>query len=117
MGKSRSFARAPAAAENDVKVLMSRDLQRDLGEWASKGYVPIGGAEFVARGSQGIGQEARAQADAVGASVVLFTLLPAKLKSIRRKSDGSIDLSSVMAYPPAYLSPRGYYVVTALFLA
>jgi hypothetical protein len=83
--------------QNDIQVLISRDLEYDLVQWVGPDYARIGTAEFVARGSQGIGEEARLQAALVGASVVLFQTTPAKLRAIRRRPDGSIDLSSVLA--------------------
>jgi|SRR5882757_3431583 len=109
--------RGKPVPQNDIQVLISRDLEYDLVQWVGPDYARIGTAEFVARGSQGIGEEARLQAALVGASVVLFQTTPAKLRAIRRRPDGSIDLSSVLGNPPASLSPRGYYVVRALFLA
>ena len=103
--------------EHEAQVLIAPDLDRGVKEWRKKGLVPIGTAEFVARGDAGVGENARAQAAVVGASVVLFRPLPAKLKSIRRKANGAIDLDPVLADPPAQQSPRSYYVINAVFLS
>ena len=110
-------ATTPPVDEGNVQVLHSRDLPSDLTKWLKDGFSLIGTAEFVGRGNQGVGREARAQAAVVGASVVLFRPTPAKLKAIRRNSDGTIDLEAVLADPPAGLSARGYYVVQSMFLS
>jgi len=73
-----------------VQVQPSRDLSADLWRLKATGLLPIGSAEFVGRGSMGMGFEARKQAAAIGASVVLFRLTPAKIKTIRRGPDGAI---------------------------
>ena len=100
-----------------VQVQPSRDLSADLWRLKATGLLPIGSAEFVGRGSMGMGFEARKQAAAIGASVVLFRLTPAKIKTIRRGPDGAIDLEPVLADPPASMSSRSYYVVQSFFLA
>jgi hypothetical protein len=100
----------------DVQIAMTKDIARDQKLWEEKQYQRIGSVEFVAKGNLSVGVAARAQASAVGATLVLFSLWPAKLKAIRRKDDGSIDIDAVIADPPASLSPRGYYVVRAAFL-
>ena len=105
-----------AASLEDIQVLMSKDLGKDLKAWEERQYERIGTVEFVGKGNLGIGTEARTQAKTVGATVVLFRLWPAKLKAIRRTEDGSIDIDAVVADPPAGLSPRGYYVLRAAFL-
>jgi len=110
-------ARTTSVDVDKVEVQMSRDLPAELGRRKSAGFLPIGTAEFVGRGSMGVGLEARTQAAKVGASLVLFRLTPAKVKAIRRNPDGTIDLESVLADPPASMSPRGYFVVQSYFLA
>ena len=112
----KSTATAPES-QSSIQVLHSRDLPSDLGKWLKDGFLLIGTAEFVGRGNQGVGREARAQAAVVGASVVLFRPTPARLKAIRRNSDGTIDLEAVLAAPPTTLSARGHYVVQAMFLS
>ena len=107
-----------ATVEADkVKVQLSRDLSTDLESMKNEGLFPVGTAEFLGRGNMGVGLEARTQAAKEGASVVLFRLIPAKLKAIRRSLDGAIDLEAVLADPPASMSPRGYFVVQSFFLA
>ena len=101
---------------DDVLVVMSKDLQNDVSAWEEKHFERIGMAEFAAKGDCGVGAEARVQAQSVGATLVLFSIWPVKLKSIRKAADGSIDIASVVANPPAGLSPRGYYVLKAEFL-
>lgn len=116
LGHSVSVSSTPTDASL-VRVEMSRDLEADVEKMKSEGFVPMGKAEFVGRGNLGLGHEARTQAARVGAAAVLFRLTPAKLKAIRKTQDGAIDLSAVLANPPASLSPRGYYVVQSVFLA
>jgi hypothetical protein len=75
-------------------------------------------SEFVDRGNRmGVSHDARLQAAAIGASLVWFSSTPAKLRAIKRRRNGTINMASVLADPPASLSPRGYYVVRAVFLA
>jgi hypothetical protein len=107
---------APVDAEA-VQVLMSADLQAEVAKYLSQGFVQIGSAQFVGRGNQGVGREARAQAAKVGAAVVLFTLVPCKLRAVRKGADGQIDIQALQADPPAGLSPKGYSVLTSAFLA
>ena len=100
-----------------VELQMSKDLPADLDRRRNSGFIPIGTSEFVGRGNMGVGIEARTQAARVGASLVVFRLTPAKLRAIRRDPDGAIDMESVLADPPAYMSPRGYFVLQSYFLA
>ena len=102
--------------KNDIKVLISRNLDREIELWMNKGFFRLGSAEFVAKGSQSVGAPAREQASLVGATVVVFNTIPAKLKSIIKNEDGSINIPAVIADPPISKSPRGYYVVKAVFL-
>jgi hypothetical protein len=111
-----SVAITPADA-GLVQVQTSRDLDADVEKMKSEGFVPVGTAEFVARGSLGLGREAGTEAVRVGATAVVFRLVPAKLGAIRKTQDGAIDLKAVLADPSASLSPRGYYVVQSVFLA
>lgn len=101
---------------DDVQVAITKDIARDQKSWEEKQYQRIGSVEFVAKGNLSLGAAARTQASLVGATLVLFSLWPAKLRSIRRKEDGSIDIDAVVADPPAGLSPRGYYVLRAVFM-
>ncbi len=108
----------PPIRPGDVKVRYSQDLAGDLKAWENDGYKRIGSAEFVDRGNRmGISREASAQGAAVGASLVIFQATPAKLRAIRRDASGAIDMSPVLADPPTSASPRGYYVIHAVFLA
>ena len=103
---------------DEVKVRYSQSLSTDLATWTREGYNRIGSAEFVDRGNRmGVGHEAAVQAASVGASVVLFCATPAKVRAIRRTKKGNIEMKSVLDDPPASPSPRGYYVVRAIFLA
>ena len=102
----------------DVHFQPTRDIENERATWEQKGYERVGWCEFADKGARmGISHLAREQAAAVGASVVLFQSTPAKVRSIRKGPDGRIDMSLVHADPPASLSPRGTYVVHAVFLA
>lgn len=111
---SRTLLRVP---QEDVHVLMCADLDAEVERYRSTGLHPVGTAQFVGKGNQGVGQEAREQAAIVGASVVLFSLVPCKLRAIRKAADGRIDMNAVRADPPASLSPRGHSVLSSVFLA
>jgi hypothetical protein len=101
-----------------VQALFSKDISGDSVHWERQAHVRLGSCEFVEKGSRmGISYLAREQAASVGASIVLFQFTPAKVRAIRRGEDGRIDMSSVRADPPASLSPRGTYVVQAVFMA
>jgi hypothetical protein len=109
--------RQPAVPIDQIEVFMSNKLDSEVAEYEKKGFRTIGTAAFVGRGNQGVGLEARTQAHAVGAALVLFSLTPAKLKTIQRNHQGQIDFDAVLADPPAGFSPRGYSVLRAFFLA
>lgn len=102
---------------HNVEVRSSPNLPAETEQRIANGFTLIGTAEFVGRGNLGVGQEARIQAAKVGAATVLVRVTPAKLKAIQKRADGTIDMQSVLADPPAYLSPKGYFVVQANFLA
>ena len=111
-------AARPARVRSEViQVLMCTDLDAEVAKYSAQGFFPIGSAQFVGKGNQGVGREARDQAARVGAALVLFTLVPCKLRAIRKTADGQIDMRAVRADPPAGLSPKGYSVLTATFLA
>lgn len=110
------FAPASLEVHREVQVLMARELDQEVQENCNSGYSVVGWAEFVGKNDLGVGAEAREQAGRVGATMVLFKLWPAKLRAVRYLPDGSIDLASVLADPPANLSPKGYSVVKAAFL-
>ena len=99
-----------------IQVLICDDLDAEVEKYRSSGLYPVGTCQFVGKGNQGIGREARDQAATVGAALVLFTLVPCKLRSIRTTPDGHIDMDAVREDPPASLSPRGYSVLTSVFL-
>jgi len=107
---------ANAVQADNVQVRMSRNLDGDLSAWREKGLKPIGEAEFVAKGDHGVAEEARAQAARVGANLVLFSIWPTKLRAVKHKPDGSIDIAGVLSDPAASLSPKGYFVMKAIFL-
>ncbi|MCV2360390.1 hypothetical protein LNV08_15545 [Paucibacter sp. TC2R-5] len=109
-----ALAATPLAA---VQVLMCADLQAEVAKYTGLGFLQIGSAQFVGRGGQGVGREAREQATKVGAALVLFTLVPCKLRAVRKTADGQIDMQAVRADPPSSLSPKGYSVITSAFLA
>ena len=109
--------RQHAVPIDQIEVFMSNKLDSEVAEYEKKGFRTIGTAEFVGRGNQGVGLEARAQAHAVGAALVLFSLTPAKLRAIRKNHQGPIDFDAVLADPPTGYSPRGYSVLRAFFLA
>jgi hypothetical protein len=112
----RDASEKPKASAGEAQVLMSKDLDHECEAWQGKQYVRVGTAEFVAKGNHGVGAEARTQAGVCGATLVLFSLVPAKVRAVKRKPDGSINLAAVLADPPAGLSPRGHYVVRAVFM-
>jgi hypothetical protein len=104
--------------EDIVQVRYSQDLAAEVKKSEKQGYRRMGSSEFVDRGNRmGVSNDARLHAAAIGASLVLFSSIPAKLRAIKRRRNGTIDISSVLADPPAAPSPRGYYVVQAAFLA
>lgn len=107
---------AHSVQADEVQVLMSKDLDSDIKEWQEKELELIGRAEFAGKGNHGVGVEACAQAVRVGATLVLFSLWPAKFRAIKHLADGSIDMAAVLADPPAYLSPKGYFVLKAVFM-
>ena len=53
----------------------------------------------------------------VGAALVLYRITPARQRAVRRLPDGRIDMDAVRADPPAGMSPGGYSVTQAVFLA
>jgi hypothetical protein len=110
---SRPLVRVPV---ENIQVLMCADLDAEVEKYRSTGLYPVGTAQFVGKGNQGIGQEAREQAAVVGAALVLFSLVPCKLRAIRKTADGRIDMDAVRADPPASLSPHGHSVLTSVFL-
>jgi hypothetical protein len=111
---SRALVRVPV---EDIQVLMCVDLDAEVQKYMTTGLCTVGTAQFVGKGNQGIGREAREQAAIVGAALVLFSLVPCKLRAIRKPAEGRIDMNAVLADPPASLSPRGYSVLTSVFLA
>lgn len=109
---------SPKTVDGDaVQVLMCTDLEAEVGKYSSQGFVQVGHAQFVGKGNLGVRREACEQAVKVGASVVLFTLVPCKLRSIRKDPNGEIDMRAVLADPPSSLSPKGHSVLTSAFLA
>ena len=100
-----------------IQVLMCADLDAEVAKYSNQGFFQLGSAQFVGKGNEGVGREARDQAARVGAALVLFTLVPCKLRAVRKAPNGQIDMQAVRADPPAGLSPRGYSVLTAAFLA
>ena len=111
---SGALVRAPL---EDIQVLMSADLDVEVEKYRGAGLYPVGTAQFVGKGNHGIGLEAREQAAIVGAALVLFSLVPCKLRAIRKTTDGRIDMDAVRADPPAGFSPRGHSVLSSVFLA
>jgi hypothetical protein len=100
----------------EARIQMARDLDSEVSEFREHGHEVVGWCEFVAKGFLGVGAEARDQAKQIGATVVLFGLWPAKLRAVKYREDGSIDLAAVAADPPAAPSPRGHFVIRAVFL-
>jgi len=109
-----SATRVPVDA---IQVLMCTDLEAEVSKYASQGFFPIGSAQFVGKGNHGVSREAREQAAKVGAALVLFTLVPCKLRALRKTIDGKLDMQAVRADPPLGFSPKGYSVLTSTFLA
>ena len=107
----------PPIPEHAIEVRFSQDLATDVSASLKEGYQRIGTSEFVDRGNRmGVSTDARAHGATVGASLVWFSAIPAKLRAVRRRANGRIDMSCVLADPPASPSPRGYYVVQAVFM-
>ena len=116
-GSRPSRAMGQAQPES-IEVRHCIDLEGDLAGLKCEGFQVLGTSEFVERGNRmGISHYARLHASSVGASLVLFQFLPAKLRAVRYLSNGTIDISSVREDPPASLSPRGYFVARSAFLA
>ena len=107
-----------AIANGDaIQVLICTDLKAEVGKYSSQGFIQVGHAQFVGKGNLGVHREAREQAVKVGASVVLFTLVPCKLRAIRKDPSGEIDMQAVLDDPPSRISPTGHSVLTSAFLA
>lgn len=102
--------------KQDIRVLMSTRLDQEVAQKREEGFELVGSVEFAAKGDCGVAAEASDQAARVGASLVLFSIWPAKFRAIKRLPDGSIDLAAVLADPPAALTPKGYFVLKAAFL-
>jgi hypothetical protein len=119
IAQPRAPKRAPSQSITvPVQVAFSPTLDADLAKWQRSGYSCIGLSDVVSKaGTQGVSHQLEEQARRVGAQVVLFCVWPAKLKSVRRDANGTIDLEAVATDPPASFSPRGYAVARALFLA
>jgi hypothetical protein len=100
----------------DIQVLMSTRLDHEVAEKCAQGFELLGWAEFAEKGDCGVGAEASDEAARVGASLVLFSIWPAKFRAIKHLPDGSIDLAAVLADPPAALTPKSYFVLKAAFL-
>jgi hypothetical protein len=56
-----------------VQVFGSADMERDIWDWAAKGYIPVGQASFSGSGNYITVEDAKVQAKAVGAHVVLMS--------------------------------------------
>ncbi len=113
-------SRRPLAIPHDsyIEVLWSTVLEDDLEQRKAAGFAILGLADVISKANAPLAEEKMAeQARSVGASLVLFCIWPAKLKSIRREKNGEIDLWGVVNDPPASFSPRSYSVVRAVFLA
>jgi hypothetical protein len=115
--KRGAAGQSEIVALDRAEFVYSQDLRADIKKWQRKGCYRIGSSEYVERGNRmGISHDARAHALAIGASVVVVESTPAKLRAIRRTAKGTIDMATVLADPPAVATPRGYYVVRAIFM-
>jgi hypothetical protein len=86
--------------EDTVQVRYSQDLAAGIKQFKKQGYRCIGNSEFVDRGNRmGVSDDARVHAAAIGASLVLFSSTPAKLRAIKRRRNGTINMSSVLIDP------------------
>ena len=104
--------------DSHVEVLWSAVLEDELTKWKKAGFAILGLADVLAKANAPLPHEAlEEQARSVGASLVLFCIWPAKLRSVQREKNGEIDLWRVVSDPPASFSPRSYSVARAMFLA
>ncbi|MQA23658.1 hypothetical protein [Rugamonas rivuli] len=94
------------------------DIEVKVRNLEDDGYISLGRSEYVEQGSRmGVSNDAREQAAAIGASIVLFQFTPIKLESIRRLADGSIDIESARTAPSTTPTELGYYLTKAIFFA
>jgi hypothetical protein len=96
----------------------TNDLLGTVDQWEKAGFLTLGLSEVVGKNDvMGFSDDLGHAAVAVGASLVVFQVTPAKLRAVRRSPDGRIDMDVVRANSPASFNPRGCSVVQAVFLA
>src|SRR5436190_710813 len=72
--------------EDAVQVRYRQDLAAAIKESERQGFLRIGTSEFVDRGNRmGVSHDARMHGASIGASLVLFSSTPAKLRTIKRR--------------------------------
>jgi hypothetical protein len=95
-----------------VKCDYTKDLSGTVDKWEEVGFIKLGQSEVVSKNDDmGVSDGLSYTAAAVGASLVVFQITPAKLRAIRRNPDGSIDMDAVRADSPRSFNPSGYSVV------
>lgn len=102
-----------------IQLGMTDDLDAALARWKRDGFVTLGWADAGGKNDvmTGYPDPMARLAAGVGASLVLYRITPAKVRAVRRLPDGRIDMDAVRADPPAGMSPGGYSVTQAVFLA
>jgi hypothetical protein len=96
----------------------TQDLEASVAKWEAAGFVKLGASDAVIRNDlMPLSHIIAFTGFAVGATLIVFQLIPAKLRRIRRMNDGHIDMDMIRSDPPAQLSASGSSVMQAVFLA
>jgi hypothetical protein len=97
---------------------ITQDLPASAAHWQEKGFVLLGTSDVVGQNDDmGIFERLHISALAVGASLVFFQITSAKVRNIRRKLSGHIDMEAALADMPSKASPKGHSIIQAAFLA
>jgi hypothetical protein len=134
-GSSPSYGSMPVEIRNDppvaaahlgpltykaarVKFGLTNELHGTVNRWKENGFVKLGSSEVVDRNNMtGFSNRLCNAAVAVGASLVVCQITPAKPRAVRRDADGRIDMDALRAKPPPRIYPGGYSVTQAIYLA
>ncbi|MFK3737346.1 hypothetical protein [Massilia sp. TN1-12] len=102
-----------------IQLGMVDDLDAAVARWKRAGFVTLGWADAGGKNDvmTGYPDPMARLAAGVGAALVLYRITPARQRAVRRLPDGRIDMDAVRADAPARMSPGGYSVTQAVFLA
>lgn len=94
------------------------DLSTVVSNWQERGFVMLGTSDAVEKNDDmGVFERLYISAIDVGASLLCFQITPAKARTIRRNTDGRIDMDAIVSDSPTKAYPRGTSVIQAAFLA